>query len=75
MKDRIMIFIIGLLLGAIIATGAIYVYTLGNNNQNGGGGTTQMQMPNGNPPSGENGGPPDMPNGNNMPSNNQASNG
>ena len=34
MKDKIVIFIIGLLLGAIIATGSIYFYTLANNSNN-----------------------------------------
>ena len=65
MKEKITIFIIGLLLGSIISTGSIYFYTLANNedenNRQG------MQMPNGNPPgqSGQidkNGQPPEMPN-------------
>ena len=30
MKDKIIIFIIGLLVGAIISTGSIYFYTLAN---------------------------------------------
>ncbi len=68
MREKIIIFIIGLLLGAIISTGSIYVYTVTNgtkdNNQN-------MSMNGGNPPSipdGQNGGfngPPDMSNGGN----------
>lgn len=53
MKDRIILFIIGLLLGAVIATGAFFVYTKATtcNNSN----NTQMQMPGGEPPSMENG--------------------
>lgn len=35
MKEKIIIFIVGLLLGSIISTGAIYFYTIAlNNNQN-----------------------------------------
>ena len=33
MKDKIIFFIIGLLLGAIISTASIYVYTLASNNK------------------------------------------
>ena len=64
MKEKIIMFILGLLLGAIIATGAIYFYTLANTNGNGGNGNPGMQM--GEPPSNQNGQmtPPDMPNGN-----------
>ena len=66
MREKFIIFIVGLLLGAIISTGSIYLYTVANgannNNQN-------MQMNGGNPPSmpngenNQNGGPPAMPNG------------
>ena len=75
MKDKIIVFIIGLLLGGVIASGAFLIYTKTNssscNNQN-----TQMnggqppEMPggqnnsNGEPPekpSGENGEPPEKP--------------
>ena len=71
MKDKIMIFIIGVLVGAVIATGAFFVYTkattcnINNNNQ--------MQMPGGNPPSmpdGQNGQPPEKPEGNNTQNSN-----
>lgn len=31
MKDKIIIFLIGLLLGAFISTGSIYIYTIANN--------------------------------------------
>ena len=51
MKQKIIIFITGLLLGTIISTGSIYVYTIANSNNN------QMtndkgpgEMMNGNPP-------------------------
>lgn len=61
MKNNIIIFVIGLLLGAVITTGAFFVYsksTSCSTNSNG-----QMQMPGGNPPempSGQNGQPPEM---------------
>lgn len=76
MKDKIIIFIVGLLLGAVISTGSIYFYTLSYNNSNS---NNQMQMPNmgGTPPTEQNGGgtqgqgqPPEMPNQNNTQSNN-----
>ena len=48
MKDKLLIFIIGVLVGAVIASGTFFVYmkssTCNNNNQ-------QMQMPGGTPPS------------------------
>ena len=75
MKDRILLFIIGLLLGAVIATGAFFVYTKATtcNNSN----NTQAQMPGGEPPSMENGQdnsngqPPEKPSG--EESNNESS--
>ena len=33
MKDKIMLFIIGVLVGAVIATGAFFVYTKASNNK------------------------------------------
>lgn len=70
LKDKIIIFIIGLLVGAVIATGAFFVYTKAtttcNTNNN-----NQMGMPGGNPPSipngqnSENGQPPEKPDGEN----------
>lgn len=69
LKDKIIIFIIGLLVGAVIATGAIFIYsktTTCNTTNN-----SQMQMPGGNPPSmpsgenSENGQPPEKPDGEN----------
>ncbi len=48
MKDKILLFIIGVLVGAIISTGAFFVYTkTTTNNTN----NSQMQMPGGTPPS------------------------
>ena len=67
MKDKITIFIVGLLLGAIISTASIYIYTLANNNSNNDNG---MQMNNGERPEMPNGGfggngtPPEIPNSN-----------
>ena len=64
MKDKILLFIIGVLVGAVIATGAFFVYqkasTCNNNEQ-------KTQIPGGNPPSmpneqdGNNGQPPEKP--------------
>ena len=49
MKDKIIFFVMGVLVGAIIATGVFYIYTTTNNKNN------NIQM---------NGGmPPEMPNG------------
>lgn len=31
MKEKVIIFLIGLLLGAFISTGSIYIYTIANN--------------------------------------------
>ncbi len=49
MKEKMFIFIIGLLLGAIISTASIYAYTIANNNNNNNN-NSGMQMPNGTPP-------------------------
>ena len=59
MKEKVVIFVIGLLFGAIISTGSIYFYTLANNNSNNSQG---MQMMNGTPPSGQFEGQPNMNN-------------
>ena len=78
MKDKIMMFIIGLLVGAVISTGAFYVYTTTNsscncNNQN-------SQMNGGQPPEmpsgqqGENGQPPEKPSNDNQQNNNTQNN-
>ena len=62
MKDKILLFAIGVLVGAIIATGGFYIYTRSNCNSCT---NTGMQMPNGEPPSMPNGERPTMPNGEN----------
>ena len=62
MKDKIIIFIIGVLVGAVIATGVFYIYTTTNSNKN----TESTQIYGGQPPkmpSGEMGEPPEKPNG------------
>ena len=74
MKDNILLFVIGVLVGAVISTGAFFVYskttTSCNTNSN-----NQIGMPGGNPPSMQDGQPPEMPNNNNSQnSNTQASN-
>ena len=85
MKEKIMLFVIGILVGAVIATGAFYIYTTTNsndcNNQ-----TTQMnggippELPsgqNGQPPArpdGENEQPPEMPSNSNIQDSNQNNN-
>ena len=79
LKDKIIIFIIGLLVGAVIATGAFFVYTKAtttcNTNNN-----NQMGMPGGNPPSipngqnSENGQPPEKPSDSNTQDSNQNNN-
>ncbi len=75
MKDKIMIFIIGILLGAVIASGAFYLYASNNSNECN---QNNMQMNGGQPPempngqNGDNGQPPEMPNGQqpSLPNNN-----
>ena len=60
MKDKIFLFIIGVLVGAVISTGAFYVYTTTNNSCSSG----NTQINGGQPPempSGENGQPPEKP--------------
>lgn len=66
MKEKIMLFVIGLLVGAVISTGAFFVYTKATCNNN-----HKIGMPGGNPPSmpngqnSQNGQPSDMPNNDN----------
>ncbi|MBR3523673.1 MAG: hypothetical protein IKN87_03205 [Bacilli bacterium] len=78
MKDKIMLFVIGVLVGAVISTGAFYIYTTTNcscncNNQN-------TQMNGGQPPEmpsgqqGENGQPPEKPSDNNSQNSNTQGN-
>ena len=59
MKEKVYMFIIGLLFGAVLATGAFYLFANDSSNCN-----QNSQMNGGQPPelpSGENGTPPDMP--------------
>ena len=75
MKDKFIIFVIGVLVGAVISTGAFYIYstTTGKcdcSNQN-------TQMNGGEPPekpSGENGQPPAKPGENNSQNSNSQEN-
>lgn len=81
MKDKILLFIIGVLVGAVISTGAFFVYTKAttcnnsNNNQ-------MMDMRGGTHPSmngennqnNENGQPPEKPDGNNQNTNTEQEN-
>ena len=58
MKEKIIIFAIGLLSGAIIATGAIFAYTFANNNSNSTLDASRMggdQMPTGQAPADQGG--------------------
>ena len=71
MKDKLIIFVTGLLLGAIISTASIYFYTLANDSNNSSKNNNEMQMNGGNHREMPNGNfdrnetPPQMPNGNN----------
>ena len=56
MKDKIVLFVIGVLVGAVISTGAFYVYT-----------TTSNSCNNNNPQEMNGGTPPDKPSGDNAP--------
>ncbi|MBR5662794.1 MAG: hypothetical protein IKX00_03990 [Bacilli bacterium] len=75
MKDKFMLFIIGLLLGAVIATGAFYVYSKSNKCDCSN--TTSNTSNNGQPPempSGQNGQPPEKPGESNSSTTSQSSN-
>lgn len=73
MRDKILLFIIGILVGAVITTGAFFIYTkvtssrINNNPMQMPGGQTSMQGG----PGGEMGQPPEKPDDSNMPSNPQ----
>ena len=76
MKEKIIILIIGLLVGAVISTGAFYIYTTAANNcsnqntsMNGG---QPPEMPSGQ--NNENGQPPEKPNENNTQNSNTQDN-
>ena len=74
MKDKILLFIIGVLVGAIISTGAFYAYIKAESSSECE--TETRETPGGNPPempSGQNGmpgQPPSMPNNNTQTSSN-----
>ena len=63
MKDKIMLFIIGILIGAVISTGAFYIYTTTNSSCNCKNQNTGMNNGEQPPekPDGENGQPPEKP--------------
>lgn len=72
MKEKIIIFVIGILVGAVVSTGAFYVYTTINNscnrtNQNMNMNNQPPQMPSGQ--NSQNTQPPQMPNANNTQDN------
>lgn len=77
-KEKIILFVIGVLIGAIISTGSflICVNTLGANSNNSNGSSQQMQggtppeMPSGQ--NGQGGTPPEMPSGNSNSQNNNS---
>lgn len=64
MKDKIILFVIGVLVGAVISTGAFYIYTTTNTNKCN---NSSTQMNGGQPPempsgqNSENGQPPAKP--------------
>ena len=74
MKDKILLFVIGVLVGAIISTGAFFVYTKMSTTCNTSS-NSQIEMPGGNPPSmqdgesGQMGEPPAKPGENNTQNN------
>ncbi|MBE6161331.1 MAG: hypothetical protein E7158_03845 [Firmicutes bacterium] len=62
MKEKVIVFIVGLLLGAIISTGSIYFYTVANSSNNNQG--SRIEMNGGTQPSMPNGERPEIPNNN-----------
>ena len=60
MKEKIILLIIGILVGAVISTGIFYIYTTSNNNCN-----SNTQMNGNTPPNISNGQPPEKPSGDN----------
>ena len=63
MKEKAIIFIVGLLVGAIISTGSIYIYTVASNKENNNTTTEQRNQMPGNPPSNQNGNMGEPPSG------------
>lgn len=77
MKDKIMLFVIGVLVGAVISTGAFYVYTTTNSSCNCNNQNTQMNNGEQPPekPDGDNGSqPPEKPSDDNQQNNNTQNN-
>ena len=78
MKDKIMVFIIGLLVGAVISTGSFYIYSITAGKCDCSSQNTQMNG--GQPPEkpsgqqGENGQPPEKPSNDNEQKNNTQNN-
>ena len=75
MKDKIMLFIIGVLVGAVISTGSFYIYTTTNNNCS----NNTMETRGGQPPempnnNNQNGQPPEMPGENSTQNSNNETN-
>ena len=71
MKEKLMLFVMGVLVGAVISTTAFYVYTTTSNK---GDSNIPTQMSGGNMPSMQNGNmgqPPEMPNSQNGQNNTQ----
>jgi len=63
-KDKILMFIIGVLVGAVITTGIFYIYTKNNNNCSINDREMSSERPDGEPPekpNGEQGEPPAKP--------------
>ena len=82
-KEKIILFVIGVLVGAVISTAAFFVYTKTLGTGSDASGSSSQQMPGGTPPempSGDNSGngqggtPPEMPSGNSSNSSNSSSN-
>jgi len=59
MKDKIMVFIIGVLVGAVLSTGVFFAYTKISNNNNNNGNVPQMNGQE--PPDKPDGDPPEKP--------------
>ena len=73
MKDKILTFIIGVLVGAIIASVGYYFYYKNNQNTQMPSGTPLQMMQDGNNSGMPNGTPPELPNGEKPNSNNESS--
>ena len=73
MKDKILTFIIGVLVGAIIASVGYYFYHKNNQNTQMPSGAPPQMMQNGNSSNMPNGTPPELPNGEKTNSNNESS--